>query len=377
MMDIPKLDKCSYCCFRLIRVTMRLYSTLFSRQKKKSLFIVLVLCLVTWLVLNAGEYYTVPYTRPGMLVLKYSFANITEQKLTQSTTQSTTRGDDQLVNRMENGSKTDIQKDVKSFSNSALINHDKNMKESYVPTKVSYDESKVVFFLGGGKSGSTTLATYLKHDPNDWKQWDPHGQFMDGGKEFCWSMARSTKESFWKHFKTHGSKTAVFALDACPRADAKTHYERMVNTFPNASYLMLVRDPVDRFISHMNDMNDGQNRNIDALVKTQLSGNSLAVRLSMFGSIIQNAYSVLPKHKILIIPNPDMTKYPQETINKVMKHIGAKPKNVTLVEANKRKDRTTYQIPSNTTISLLKDKFHSDWELFKKLSGLDIETVYM
>ena len=355
---------------------MRLYSTLFSRQKKKSLLTVLVLCLVTWVVVQVQDNYSVPYTGSGLLVLKHGFANVTEQR----PIQPISHGDDQLVDWKENDTKIGAQKDGSILGNSTLLKLDSNVTETKVQTYgqgMDHDDSKVVFFLGGGKSGSTTLATYLKHDPINWKVWDPNGQFMDGGKEFCWSMSRSTKEQFWKHFKTHGSKTAVFALDACPRADARSHYERMVKTFPNASYLMLVRDPVDRFISHMNDINDGKNGNIEALVKSQLSDNHLTTRLSMFGKILQNAYSVLPRHKILIIPNPDMTKYPQETIDKVMKHIGAQPKSVTLVEANKRKHRTSYQIPSNTTIKTLIDKFRTDWELFKTLSGLDIDTVYM
>ena len=358
---------------------MRLSTKLFRRQKKKSLFIVLILFLITCVVLQVQEIYSVPYGR-GMVILKHKFTNVTVQRQIQTGHGDAISGEKRTLDEKENNTKLTVNKDRK-IGNSTLTKHSSGTKESEVKSsdqRKDYDDgSKVVFFLGGGKSGSTTLATYLKHDPNNWNVWDPNGQFMDGGKEFCWSMSSQSKEQFWRHFKTHGSKTAVFALDACPRADERVHYERMLKTFPNSSYLMLVRDPVDRVISHMNDMLDGRNRGIESLLKSQMSGNQLAVRLSMFGKIIRNAYSVLPKHKILIVPTLNMTRHPQQTIDKVMKHIGAKPKNVTLVEANKRKHRNSYQIPSNTTIKWLRDMFYNDWELFKNISGLHIETVYI
>ena len=241
------------------------------------------------------------------------------------------------------------------------------------------DPYKVVFFIGGGKSGSTTLATYLKHDPNNWKVWDPNGQFLESGKEVCWALTGQPKQLFWNKFKTLGSRTANIALDACPRAVEKMHLERMARAFPNASYLMLVRDPVDRVISHMNDMIDRGHMkvNIDDLLRRSMQKYSLPVRLSMFGEILQNAYSIIPKNKILIIPNQDLKREPQATIDKVLKHIGANPKNITLVEANKRKDTNTYQIPSSSTLKWLHDMFDTDWKLFKSLSGLNVDTVYM
>jgi len=42
-----------------------------------------------------------------------------------------------------------------------------------------------VYFWGGGKAGSNTLATYLEHDFNG-KSWDPDGFFVDAQKEICW-----------------------------------------------------------------------------------------------------------------------------------------------------------------------------------------------
>ena len=75
---------------------------------------------------------------------------------------------------------------------------------------------------------------------------------------------------------------------------------------------------MDRVITHMNDVLEGRNRSIESLLKSQMRGNQLAMHLSMLGKIIQNAYSVLPKHKILIVQNLDMTGHPRQTIYKEM-----------------------------------------------------------
>ena len=139
---------------------------------------------------------------------------------------------------------------------------------------------------------------------------DPYGQFMDGGKEICWSLAHDSRsrDQFWQRFKSYESKTAIFALDACPTAIGKLHFERMVGGFPNASYLMLVRDPVDRIISAINtwmEIHGKSVENVDDLLRNRIDQPDLGLKSqSMFGMILQTALSVLPRKRILIIPNP-------------------------------------------------------------------------
>ena len=361
---------------------MRLYFNFMIPRKRKSIAITVIVLLMTGVCLQLEVFYS-PLRRTEILVWKHDFAKVTGLDLKQKGYREEIPDKNQNYVEMEPNNATFFKDETKDNSTHPKHDSSNDMKMPMYNTKTDYDESKVVFFLGGGKSGSTALATYLKHDPKNWTVWDPNGQFMDGGKELCWSMKKQAKVQFWKNFKTHGSKMAIFALDACPQAVERIHFARMVETFPNASYLMLVRDPVDRVISHMNDEMDNKDKtntikgNIESRLKKLKSGTSLAVRLSMFGKILNNAYSVLPRNKIMIVPTQDMTRQPQETIDKVLKHIGAKPKNVSLVEVNKRKHWNTYQIPSNTTIKWLRDMFYSDWELFKNISGLHIDTVYM
>ena len=51
-----------------------------------------------------------------------------------------------------------------------------------------------VYLWGGGKAGSTTLATYLKHG-FDGAVYDPESPFVDAGKEICWAENNNTEST--------------------------------------------------------------------------------------------------------------------------------------------------------------------------------------
>ena len=350
-----------------------------------SIALTLSLIAVTLLQLHALN--SAEEQRKDLLVLKQEFAKGSVAKLKEyekAETQNTIQED--ISNDLQFDGKKVVYTLISSHHaasvyekwTSTITTAKADVRNKMVP-KEQRDDSKVVFFIGGHKCGSTTIATYLKHDPKNWTTWDPHGQFMESGKELCWAKKNVPKEDFWTYFRAHGSKTATFALDACPWITEKTHLRRMVESFPNASYLMLVRDPVARVISAINALLDRHKYGMKS-IEDVLRNSSLPkrfVRLSMFGNILDNAYSVIPRNKILIVPNQDLKHNVQQTINAIMKHIGALPKNVTYMEANKRKDKRKYQIPTNTTVKWLRDTFYNDWEHFKAITGIHVETIYM
>ena len=60
------------------------------------------------------------------------------------------------------------------------------------------------------------------------RMWDLIVSVPDHCLSFYFSMSSQSKEPFWKHYKPHRSRTAIFAVDACPQAVERIHYERMV-----------------------------------------------------------------------------------------------------------------------------------------------------
>ena len=57
---------------------------------------------------------------------------------------------------------------------------------------------EAVYFWGGAKAGSTTLATFLKHEL-DGAEWDANGMFVDTEKEICWAERGHTGFSKWTY----------------------------------------------------------------------------------------------------------------------------------------------------------------------------------
>ncbi|XP_075239473.1 uncharacterized protein LOC142335029 [Convolutriloba macropyga] len=60
---------------------------------------------------------------------------------------------------------------------------------------------RTVYFLGGGKCGSTSLALLLKHNMSSLDHFDPTSGFADGGKEPCWALTAGNERDFYSKFK--------------------------------------------------------------------------------------------------------------------------------------------------------------------------------
>ena len=144
-----------------------------------------------------------------------------------------------------------------------------------------------VYFWGGGKAGSTTLAALLKHG-YEGDAYDPNSEFIDSPKETCWAERGQIVQrrqgfgsgldglSKWRTM-THGHKCHPddkhFVLDACPRYSTREHAELIIEENRNAKFLMLIRNPVDRLISNINDVRRGPAVDVEEAVRKLLERN--------------------------------------------------------------------------------------------------------
>ena len=146
---------------------------------------------------------------------------------------------------------------------------------------------QAIYFWGGGKAGSTTLAALLKHG-YEGDAYDPNSEFIDSPKEICWAEHIQMLQqrggfgsgvddlSKWRGM-THGHKCHPgdkhFVLDACPRYNTREHAELILGENPHAKFLMLVRNPVDRLISNINDVRRGPSVDVEEAVRKLLERN--------------------------------------------------------------------------------------------------------
>lgn len=85
----------------------------------------------------------------------------------------------------------------------------------------------MVSFAIGGKCGSTTLATLLKHRYPDYTAHDPESLFQESPKEVCGRRYKCTTRSFY--------------LDACPRVMTDTRIKVLHEYDPTMVVVVFVR----------------------------------------------------------------------------------------------------------------------------------------
>ena len=123
-----------------------------------------------------------------------------------------------------------------------LLLHNASRKINLPPYGWTRQSCKPVYFLGGGKAGSTTLALLLKHKPPSYKTHNYNGQFTASEKEVCWAERSSISSTkYWSYFPEceKENDSPLFALDACPRYYSEHHAHTIASVHPNARFLML------------------------------------------------------------------------------------------------------------------------------------------
>jgi hypothetical protein len=159
-----------------------------------------------------------------------------------------------------------------------------------------------------------------------------------------------------------------------------THAQTILDHYPDAKFLMLVRDPMDRLVSHLNDQHGwrGRNRSLpdgfmdQAARKLLQQAASPTIQLSMFGQNLQSLLQVVKDpRQILVIQTDALKRNAQQVVDDVMEHIGGKRKMVDTIHANngKQKNGYEYQTISNETRLELQKMFDGDVKLLEALLG--------
>lgn len=235
---------------------------------------------------------------------------------------------------------------------------------------------------------ATTLARLLKNNHENTTIDEHHvSQFIDLGKEVCWSFNKGGHERWLDLIsKKCSSEGHTFALDGCPRYWHPSHARTIVKHYPDeARFLMLVRNPIDRLVSHLNDQYGWRGGSaklpegfIDKvakkMAKQQVSRKAGDVfGLSLFGRNLRNLLQVVNDPKqVLVIQMDAMKRDPQQVMDNVMDHIGGhRMKRVDAIHANNGKSKGVYeyQFVSDETTEELQEIFTNDVKLLESLLG--------
>jgi len=254
----------------------------------------------------------------------------------------------------------------------------------------------LVSFWGSGKAGSTTMAMRLKHHAEILlhEMYDPHSGFVDGGKEICWGLISSSEKSlpqFWNRSFPgclNSTNPNNFALDACPRYINQTHAARLACGNPNMKFLWMVRDPIERTISEVNDplsvnkgilqtLGFGKKPNITQAVVDKYIVNNVIVEKARYDVWLDGFLTSFPGSQMMIIVSEfqmfETVEEAQISLDGISDWLGTPRRKAFLLQANKgeggRKGANKYIRPSAAAVALSRQMFHNSVEFFFEKIG--------
>ena len=189
--------------------------------------------------------------------------------------------------------------------------------------------------IGATKCGTTSLYEYMRHHPQVlpavWKEIE-YFRFPERGLDWYLSHFPKIPDSDTR-FVTGEASTCYMSI-----WDAKTQVRE---AFPDAKLIALVRDSVDKTISHAHHdrkigvesrtMEQAITDELDILEKLDRPWHEAEeywktqrgyVWLSMYVYFLENWLTEIPKEQLLVIPSEDLYGKPAETLTKVYEHLG-------------------------------------------------------
>ena len=240
-----------------------------------------------------------------------------------------------------------------------------------------------VYFWGGGKAGSTSLFFTLVRGPGGLFNPQNTGPFVrDLGKEPCqgseWNkwVALTKDTNLCSGGGSSGSKSSfTHILNGCPRETSASYARKAMALSDDPKFIMLIRDPVDRFVSLLNDQvrRGGSRMNIEDAARKQASSNNFGMTLVKQGAALKNLLSVVKDHKrILIIPMESISVNAEGVIDSIMDHVGGqrwKRNETDGVKMNVGSNTNKYINLSHNTTEILRNSLRQDVQLLESLVG--------
>jgi len=242
----------------------------------------------------------------------------------------------------------------------------------------------LVSFWGSGKAGSTTMAMRLKHKPSSTEFYDDTSGWVDGGKEICWGLKPAmgkALDDFWKiHFPQCLDPTNPnsFSLDGCPRYVDATHAARLACGKPDLKFLWMVRDPIDRLVSEVNDPLSRKGITRNAKLTMQMVDNYITSATNIahvqYDKMLDAFLASFPGKQMMIVisefQNFVTVEEAQESINNITDWLGAPRRPAFLLQANKAgRAKGNYVKPSQAAINAARPLYHNMLENFFEKIG--------
>src|SRR4051794_4939656 len=177
------------------------------------------------------------------------------------------------------------------------------------------------FVIGAPKCGTTSLHTDLDRHPS---------VSMSRVKE-PWVFAGPDYEERLGEYDT------LFAAGATARGESSAVYalhpyfpgvpERIAKAVPDARFVYLVRDPIERAISHHAQLvTDGKEaRPLEQALLADDQPANVYVAASSYATQLERYLSISPGERILVVEQAALLARPEETMSRVFDFLGVDP----------------------------------------------------
>ncbi|EDX84828.1 Sulfotransferase domain superfamily [Synechococcus sp. PCC 7335] len=176
-----------------------------------------------------------------------------------------------------------------------------------------------LIIIGAMKSGTTSLHYYLDLHPDI---------SMSRQKELDFFIAHKTwKKGVQWYRDNFADQTAKIYGESSPNYTNYPRWkgvpERMFSVVPNAKIIYLLRDPIERMISHyLHAYTSGiESKSVEEALTKPLEKNWYIARSQYFMQL-QQYLQFFPDSNVLLITSEKLSKFPQETMKKVFDFIG-------------------------------------------------------
>jgi hypothetical protein len=181
------------------------------------------------------------------------------------------------------------------------------------------------FIIGATKAGTTSLSNYLARHPEIHMSpiKEPHF-FVQPGDGLPYVRDRvATNEEYEK----------LFATSLEVRGEASTSYshyparggvpERISSRIPNAKIIYLVRDPIDRLVSHYRHQMafEGERRPLEIAVGDLTDPYNIYVCAGRYGTQLQRYLRVFPAERTLVIDQADLRQQRDRTLAEIFEFL--------------------------------------------------------
>lgn len=186
------------------------------------------------------------------------------------------------------------------------------------------------FIIGATKAGTTSLTRYLDLHPDVHMASlkEPHF-FVEPGDGLPTIEDRVGSLSSYQK---------LFASRAPARGEASTSYshyparrgvpERIHDRVPDARFIYLVRDPVDRVVSHYRHqvVHGGERRSIESAIGDIDRPDNVYICASRYATQVARYTNVFPKDRILVVDHADLKHRRSATMTTVFRFLSVDPR---------------------------------------------------